>query len=71
MELLEVVEKCKSEADVVEVELTTSKDEYNEQAQDSVLLYSACSFLLKCGCFRTEPASEDDRKNALKKQAYQ
>ncbi len=37
MELLEVVEKCKSEADVVEVELTTSKDEYNEQSQDSNL----------------------------------
>lgn len=37
MELLEVVEKCKSEADVVEVGLTTSKDEYNEQAQDSNL----------------------------------
>ena len=35
MELLEVVEKYKSEADVVEVELTTSKDEYNDQMQDS------------------------------------
>ena len=33
MELLEVVEKCKSEADEVVVELTTSIDEYNEQAQ--------------------------------------
>ena len=33
MELLEVVEKCKSEADEVVVELTTSLDEYNEQIQ--------------------------------------
>lgn len=37
MELLEVIEKCKSEADVVQVNLITSKDEFNDQTQDDNL----------------------------------
>ena len=37
MELMEVIEKYKSEADIVEVELTTSIDEFNEQVQTNNL----------------------------------
>lgn len=37
MELLEVIEKSKSEADVVQVDLTTSRDEFNDQMQDNNL----------------------------------
>lgn len=37
MELLEVIEKCKSEADVVQVDLITYKDEFNDQMQDNNL----------------------------------
>lgn len=37
MELIEVIEKSKPETEIVEVELTTSKDEYNVQVQKANL----------------------------------
>ena len=44
MELLEVIEKCKAETDVIEVDLTTSMDEvnFNQQTENLETIKESC-----------------------------